>query len=531
MRKKAFVIISLLALITASCLGLYIYRSFSSVSEMFRLNGKLQAEGYYMAEFEFKMLACAYYLDHGHYREAFTKLNNLHDQLITRKGLVKVPSFANKAEEIQFYLSLQNPKTGAFMDDSYPAIFYFEPTLNVVEHLEQLAKETGQPLRLKYPLTFMKRFDSPQELREVLDDLSTVGWIGSKLPKTNYMMASCYRSYDVLERNHLYEFSPAWKHELLRWFYYNQDSMTGYWGPRLRYSGELLNGGELSPTYKIVTMFKDQQGNSIYPEFPARYQDRILKTTLQKIAEPMPEDSDAEEIHEWQLTRYHGLKLLTWYLWQDLTREHKNEVARIMERLITNKYEKFYVKNQGAFSYYPGSKESTLDGTGDMVGLLDLTGALSAERQKLLWVDPNKGVTDLGMLEVADPKNINLAALENIKGINSVRVYVYQGSNEGLPDGLLCIAYPHKTNVLDTTDLLPKMKQWLLSTSQNMGNWQSKETILRELGSVPLQQVPVYQGNIQSDSVGVMLRNNQLLTVVGFDILQRPKCRAVIRLH
>ncbi|MEN6326474.1 MAG: hypothetical protein ABFD18_09780 [Syntrophomonas sp.] len=515
--------ISIIIAIILICSGLYIYRSIASISEMFRLNGELQAEGYYMAEFEFKMLGCAYYLDRGQYLTALNKLNELHDQLESKKGLIKVPSFTNKINEMQFYLNLQNPKTGAFMDDSYPVIYYFEPTLNVVEHLEQLAKETGQPLCLKYPLKFMEQLDSPEELKAVLDDLSTVGWIASKLPKTNYMMASCYRSYDLLERNQLYAFSPEWKHELLRWFYTNQDSRTGYWGPRLRYSGELLNEGELSPTYKIVSMFKDKQGNDIYPQFPLSYQGRILKTTLQKINDPMPDDFNTEEVHEWQLTRYHGLKLLTCYLWKDLTNENKNEVAKIMEKLITNKFEKFYVENQGAFSYYPDSKEATLDGTGDMVGLLDIVGALSVERQKLLWGDPDKLITDLGVLEVTDLKDIDLAALEKNSDINSIHYYSSEPTAENLTKGVLCLSYPRKSNVLDVIDLLPKMKLWLNSTSQNMGNWQSKETILQKLEAMPNKQVPVYHGKISSEILSNILLKNRVVTVIGFDKLQRPK--------
>ncbi|MGE5416598.1 MAG: hypothetical protein ACM3UZ_07535, partial [Acidobacteriota bacterium] len=443
MRKKAFAIISIIVFITALCSGLYIYRSISSVSEMFRLNGELQAEGYYMAEFEFKMLGCAYYLDHGQYVTAFNKLNNLHDKLITKKGLIKVPSFANKREEMQFYLNLQNPKTGAFMDDSYPTFFYFEPTLNVVDHLEQLAAETGQPLRLKYPLTFMKQFDSPEELKIVMDDLSTVGWIGSKLPKTNYMMASCYRSYDLLERNHLYAFSPEWKHELLRWFYNNQDSRTGYWGPRLRSSGELLSGGDLSPTYKIVTMFVDEQGNNIYPEFPLRYEEAMLKNTLNKIAQPMPDDANLAEVHEWQLTRYHGLKLLTCYMWKSLSVQDKNEVRNTIENIIENKYKNFYLKNQGAFTYYPGSQEATLEGANDMLSLLDLIGAFSAEKQMRLWGSPNQTITDLGECEIVQIKDRDLNRLINAPGVNSLRYYSTDPElSNDFTSGVLGLCYP-----------------------------------------------------------------------------------------
>lgn len=72
-----------------------------------------------------------------------------------------MPDFADKKEEMEFYLSLQNPKTGAFMDESYPILYYLEPTLNMVEHLELLAKETGRPLRLKIKKSGYLNLSSP----------------------------------------------------------------------------------------------------------------------------------------------------------------------------------------------------------------------------------------------------------------------------------------------------------------------------------------------------------------------------------
>jgi hypothetical protein len=490
---------------------------------MFKLNGELQAEGYYMAEFEFKMLGCAYYLDKGRYITALSKLNELHKQLKTREGLVKVPDFADKKEEMEFYLSRQNPKTGAFMDDSYPTFLYLEPTLNVVDHLELLAEETGQPLRLKYPLKFLDGINSPDRLKALLDDLSSVGWVGSKLPKTNYMMASCYHNYDELERNNLYAFSPEWKQALLEWFYLNQDSKTGYWGPRLRSTGELLNGGDLSPTYKLVKMFADEQGNNSHPEFPLRYKDEMLATTLRKLSEPMPEDADLAEIHEWQLTRYHGVKLLTHYLWNGASSENKN-VARIhMESIMKNKFEKFYLENEGAFTYYPGSKEATLDGTGDAVSLLNIIGALSKDRQRSLWGSPDQSITNLGSYEVSELKESDLAVLLNSPGLNSLRFYRTDPGSGDYTTDVVFLSYPRETRVLDIMDLLPKVKQWLNKTPQNMGNWNSKEAIVKDMETMQIEPVPVFKGELPLKPANEVLRNNRELTVIGFDVLQVPR--------
>ncbi|MHB8918819.1 MAG: hypothetical protein ACYC4H_12410, partial [Desulfocucumaceae bacterium] len=111
----------------------------TQIQESFKLNEELKSEGYYMAEFEFKMLGIAYYLDKGQYITALSRLNQIHKQLKSREGLIKEPKFADKKEELEFYLSLQNPKTGAFMDDSYPLFTYIGPTLNVLYLIEDLS--------------------------------------------------------------------------------------------------------------------------------------------------------------------------------------------------------------------------------------------------------------------------------------------------------------------------------------------------------------------------------------------------------
>ncbi len=529
-KTKTIITISVIAVILITGVGLFVSYYKALVSEMFRLNGELQAEGYYMAEFEFKMLGCAYYLDKGQYLTAFSKLNSLHKELKTKKGLIKVPDFAGKNEEMEFYLSLQNPNTGAFMDDSYPVIYYLEPTLNILNHLEQLAEQTGKPLRLKYPLKFLDEINTPEKLKGVLDDLATVGWIGAKLPKTNYMMASCYHNYGQLERNNLYTFSAEWKHALRQWFYENQDSKTGYWGPRLRTNGKLLNEGDLSPTYKIVTMFADEQGNNIFPEFPLRYKEEMLKTTLSKISEPMPDDAGLAELHEWQLTRYHGIKLLTCYLWNGVSSENKNEVRKVLENIMQDKFEKFYLEKDGAFSFYPGSKEATVEGTGDMLGFLNIIGALSGEKQKLLWGSPAKTITDLGEYQVAELRESNLAVLKGSQGLNSLRIYRTDPGSASFASGIVCLYYPQTTAVLDIVDLLPKMNQWLNSTSQNMGNWTSKEAVLEQLEAVAVDLVPVYIENMPFDVLNGILQKNREITMIGFDVLQIPKYKIKFRL-
>jgi len=42
-------------------------------------------------------------------------------------------------------------------------------------------------------------------------------------------------------------------------------TVTGYWGPKLRSSGELLNSGDLVSTEKIIKLFVDYEGNNQFP--------------------------------------------------------------------------------------------------------------------------------------------------------------------------------------------------------------------------------------------------------------------------
>ncbi|MGE5381252.1 MAG: hypothetical protein ACM3NT_09345, partial [Methylocystaceae bacterium] len=243
--KHRKVILSIAVVLTfIIALGSYMtIRTKNQVSELFQLNKQRQEEGYYMAEFEFKMLGILYDLDKGHYYTSLKLINKLHYQLKTGEGLIKVPRFNNKAEELQFYLNLQNPRTGAFMDDSYPYCTYTGPTGNVLLHLDALAEETGQPLQLKYPLKYLDKINTPAKMKAYLDDVSTVGWLGSKFPQSSFhfardILSLFYEDNTVVKRG-LYSASPATKKALLQWFYNNQDPKTGLWGPKSR-DGQLL---------------------------------------------------------------------------------------------------------------------------------------------------------------------------------------------------------------------------------------------------------------------------------------------------
>lgn len=160
------------------------------VEEIFRLNKSLQEEGYYMAEFEFQLLGIAYLLDKGDYIGSLARLSKYHRKLKSREGLIKIPEFSSTKEEIDFYLNLQDSESGAFMDSSAPFCTYYSITENIINHLYALSDSsfTGS-VKLQYPLSFLDSINTPENLVAYLDDVSYVGWLGSRFPQTSFHFA------------------------------------------------------------------------------------------------------------------------------------------------------------------------------------------------------------------------------------------------------------------------------------------------------------------------------------------------------
>ena len=108
------VVVFSLVLIFLAVTGISIHVK-NQVKSLFRLNKELQEEGYYMADFEFRMLGFSYYIDKGKYLKSLNMLTDYHDKLKNRESLIKIPDFSTSQEEIEFFLDLQNPHTGAFI--------------------------------------------------------------------------------------------------------------------------------------------------------------------------------------------------------------------------------------------------------------------------------------------------------------------------------------------------------------------------------------------------------------------------------
>lgn len=498
------------------------------VPDLFRQNRACQQEGYYMAEYEFKMLGFAYQLDRGQYAAAWQGIRRLHQQLKSGTGLVKVPAFTDKRKEFEFYLSLQNPRTGAFMDDSSPFCTYDGPTGNVLLHLEALAQDLGQPLRLKYPLKYLDQINTPEKLTAYLEDVSHVGWIATRFPTTSFHFARDLIDYadndNVLERNHLYAFTPEWKHALLKWFYDFQDPESGLWGPRSRSKGQPVKLNPHNST-SIVKVFVDREGNDRYSEFPLRYKPRMFASTLVVMSRPLPPEKDLDEWHQWSLTMGRSADLLLRYLWKDASDEHKASARKLIAQYMRIRSERYFVPADGAFSYYPGSRHATLDGTSGALGLYFEVGAFSSERQQRLWGNFERTCESLGDPTLPALTINDLAPLVDRKDVNSIRIYAGIPGPADLATAAVAVYYPRPTPVFDAVELIPRVQRWLANAPQSMGNWVSRQVLSDRLLQTGIHPVPVFRDQLPLAALDKLLKDSKTITLIGFDVLQVPVSR------
>lgn len=529
--------ITLTVFIILSVLGFSGFIKFNQtkkmVKELFRLNKELQEQNYYMAEFEFKMLGIAYHLDKGNYSKSLLLIDTLYNQLKTKENLVKMPMFSSKKDELEFYLNLQNPTTGAFMDDTYPLSTYHGPTENVLLHIEALAKATGQPLKLKYPLKYLDEINTPKKLIAFLDDVSTVGFIASKFPQTSFhnardilSLARDRENYDenkvdlIIQKHNLYNFTPEWKHTMLKWFYEAQDPKTGLWGPKSK-NKELVKK-DLNNSASIMKAFVDEQGNNIHKSFPLQYKETLFKSVLNTLLDPVPADNELDELHEWNLKMPKGIRLLTRYLWKDASRKNKEVARDLIENYIQIKCEKYYIPEEGSFSYYPNGIHASLDGTGSF-SIFKEIGAFSSHQQTKLWGSPKENIQDLGLVETSEITQKDFDKIATAKGVNSLRFYKVTPDYNNLILDVFAIAYPKKTSVLDVIDFTQNIKHWIKTTPQTMGNWKSKASIIKYLENIKLSTTSAYKGSVPIKSANTIFHNNNNITIIGFDILQIPR--------
>ena len=394
----------------------------------------------------------------------------------------------------------------------------------MIQHVDYLSRKIGQPVTLKYPLKFLEDLDSPEELRAYLDDLATVGYIASKMPKTPNILSSL-KAYEDLERLNLYRFSNEWKKELISWHWKNQDPETGYWGVRLRSNGELIEGGDLSNTSKFIKLFIDENGKNKHPEFPLRYKTKLINTTITKLKKPVP--ANLSKQHVWSIDLSLGIRLITDYLWDDLSDNQKSLIKKDFKTIVRLVFSDFFISEQGAFGLNTNQKSADLDGTDQFLSILKRIGILSLDRQKRLWGrNTANNSYDLEEYEVLNKKDLPILSSIKNHNINSIRIYSLDPRRHGFMHNVLLIYYPVKTEIPDAFHLVARLTEWIDSTPQNMGNWVSRERLNEKLTKLnfPQKAIPVLNFNEDDfmKEIDKYLYKTDELFVVGVDIMQVP---------
>jgi len=527
--KRLFISSAALVLIILTAAGLFSFNIALKFKDLFRYNKLRQEQGYYTAEFEFKLLGIGYSFDKGEYSRSYSLFSKLYKEMSTGEGLVKMPAFRSDSEELEFYLNLQDPQTGAFMDREYPLCSYHGPTENTLIHMAKLAERLNMPLRLKYPLSYLDSINTPEKLILYLNDISTVGFIASKFPQTTFhntrdlitLMRETDKSTDgeehVIRKYGFYEFSPEWRHALLEWFYNAQDPATGLWGPKSE-SGELRKN-DLSNTVSIVKAFVDDNGDDIYPGYPLRYRHQLIESAIRKMSMTVPEDSETDRIHEWDLVMTKTTKMLVRYLMKYADDEDRLNIRRLIDDYINVKFEKYYREIDGAFSHYPGSSRADLDGSAFFFLFRDI-GAFSSIAQREIWGFGPEDIADMGEVKVRSADEVG-KVLETLKG-NSVRIYAAVPDFDDLISGVTAVGYLPAAEIPDIIEMTVRMRKWLNTTDLTMGNWVSKADLQERMKSISVPDVK-HTDDLQGNIFQTAQEKGTVYAVV-FDIMQIPVC-------
>ncbi len=279
---------------------------------------------------------------------------------------------------------------------------------------------------------------------------------------------------------------------------------------------------DVNNTASILKAFVDQQGHTIHESFPLRYKQQLFDSVLAALSEPVPPDDELDELHEWNLKTPKSIRILTRYIWQGASQEQQEKARGLIENFIRIKCEKYYLPEEGAFSYYPGGGHATLDGTRGFFIFKDL-GAFSWEKQQELWGTPAENIIDAGVHEISELTQHDVDTIAQAEPINSLRFYRGAPDYTDLFADVFAVVYPRKTSVLDIMDFVQHINRWIETTPQTMGNWVSKAEIRSQLASLPIEDTPVYEAHIPHERVHEVLQNHAEFVVIGFDVLQIPR--------
>jgi hypothetical protein len=491
---------------------------------MFRRNAELKAQGYYMAEFEFKMEAVLNYLNNGDYWLVYRTLGKINHEMKTLEGLVKVPQDASLGELASFLLNRQDPKTGAFMNSDYPYFTYIPPSLNALENLEALSVQTGRRTRLKYPLRFLDNIDTPQKLYTYMDSFLYFKkkWADLFNAPAPYVAAvSELPSYELFEQADGYRFSDEWKKALKQWFYDTQDPETGFWGARIGDKHEWRQSLDIDSTSHIIKLFLGDKGEILDPEFPLRHSVVMARNLLSEADAPVPGNPVAQ--HEWMLRQTHAAKIIVRWLWPHLPEAVKKDAIKAMPLWLDYRFSMFR-PGQDGFAVDAASSTADIDATASGITLMKCLGMIPGtwERERL-W---GKVLATGPRTDKIVINNWNDAVFGLPSDVNSIRIYKNSmPAKDALTDpALVRIVYPSETKVLDIIDFRQQTARFVRSEGGKFGNFSSKATLMS--GALELdeefRQTPVSKGPLDLACIARENPGAKRFFAVGFNKFQIP---------
>jgi hypothetical protein len=523
MIKRILLVLLALFCVVALAAGLSLRSTIKSVPRLFRSNAELKAQGYYMGEFEFKMVASQYYLHEGRYLEAYRTLQRIDEEMRSKRGLVRLQENATPEQQMAFLLDRQDPATGAFMDSRYPVFTYFAPTCNVIDALMGLSRETGRPLQLKHPLRFLDDFRTPDQLRAYLDSLLYLDDLSARLPGPGPYGpgVSELAAFAELEEAGVCRFSDEWETALRRWFYETQDSGTGFWGARIGTADRWRQKADINSTFHILKLVLDERGNHQSQRFPLRYGGTLARGILSSMDVPIPEDT--AEQHDWGLKQYQGAKILTQFLWPHLAEPDRAEARRKFRSMLVQSC-RLYRPSEGGFAYYTSDPKADVDGTGLAMGVLRVVGVLPGtwERERLWGKGTEATLTPIRMVL----QHWEQASLPTAGAVQSFRVYRDRLPSDNTYEdvNLVQIIYPDGAQGCDVMDLRQGLGRYLGAAGPIFGNWESKKSLQdlpldldREIRTIPVTRRAFDLAKIAGDHPA-----SKRFYVVGYDIVQVP---------
>jgi hypothetical protein len=520
--QKCFCLLILAYAVTVmGCSTITVMRS---PSYLFKLNAELKAQGYYMAEFEFKMEAVLNYLNNGDYWRAYKTLERINHEMNTLEGLVKIPEKASPEELMSFLLDRQNPETGAFMNPNYPYFTYNAPTLNALDNLEALSSQTGRQAILKHPLKFLDAISTPEQLYAYMDSFLYFKekWAEKFDGPAPYVAAvSELPSYDLFEKTGGYKFSDEWKDALRQWFYNTQDPKTGFWGARIGNKRKWRQSLDIDSTSHIIKLFLSDRGEILDPEFPLRHCDSMAQNLINEADAPVPGNAVAQ--HEWMLRQTHVAKIIVRSLWPHLPESIKVEALNSMPVWLDYRFSMFRPE-LGGFAVDASSAKADIDATASGITLMKCLGMIPGTwERKRLWGD----VLAVGpRTEKTIIKNWSDATPAFPSGINSVRIYEnFMPSEDSLDNpSLVQIIYPCQTKILDIVDFRQHAARFVKSDGGEFGNFSSKASLVA--GALDLdeefRQTPVAKGTFDLAFIARENPDARRFFVVGYNKFQIP---------